>query len=174
MNNTYTAFIGHTMLATGPIETVVLKLKAAESDSALVFEESTGKQLDFDLRGDDQEVLARLGEDPRFARKAGRPKLGVVSREVSLLPRHWEWLEKQPGGASGSLRRLVEDARKAAGNGNREAIDAAGRFMWALAGNLPHFEDASRALYARDRQRLTELMAEWPADVRDHVERLLG
>lgn len=173
MNNTYTAFIGHTMLATGPIESVVLKLKGA-GEAALVFEDSTGKQLDFDLRGEDDEVLARLAEDPRFAKKAGRPKLGVVSREVSLLPRHWEWLEKQPGGASGSLRRLVEDARKAAGNGNREAIDAAGRFMWALAGNLPHFEDASRALYARDRQRLTELMAEWPADVRDHVERLLG
>jgi len=171
---TYTAFIGHNLLATGSLDSVVLKVKSAEGP-ALVFEDSTGKQLDFDLRGSDQDVLARLASDPRFEKRApGRPRLGVVSREVSLLPRHWEWLEKQPGGASASLRRLVEEAHKATENGDREAIDAAGRFMWALAGNLPHFEEASRALYTRDRERLAALLADWPPDVREHVERLLG
>lgn len=173
--NTYTAFNGYDLLATGPLEAVVLKLKAAAAPAALVFEDATGKQLDFDLRGNEQEVLARLAADPRFEKRApGRPKLGVVSREVSLLPRHWEWLEKQPGGASASLRRLVEEARKGSEPGDREAIEAAGRFMWALAGNLPDFEEASRALYARDRERLETLLSTWPADVRDHVQRLLG
>ena len=95
---------------------------------------------------------------------AGRPKLGVVAREVTLLPRHWDWLDAQPGGASVALRKLVEEARRATGDADRAraARDAAYHFMSAMAGNLPTFEEASRALFAGDRRRLAALIAPGP------------
>src|SRR5688572_6069723 len=117
---TYTAFGGHTALATGPIQEAV---KAAKSrwdlgtDTVLVFDDTTGKQIDFDFEGSPDEVLEKLSWHPLFRsqesrmtsqdvsqRGPGRPKLGVVSREISLLPRHWEWLEQQPQGASAAIR----------------------------------------------------------------------
>ena len=105
----------------------------------------------------------------------GRPKLGVVSREISLLPRHWEWLEGQPQGASAAIRRLVDEARKRAPDEiqARKAREAAGNFMWAMAGNLANFEEASRALYAGDPERLERQIRNWPQDVRAYVYRLL-
>jgi hypothetical protein len=107
-------------------------------------------------------------------RGRGRPKLGVVAREVTLLPRHWEWLGAQPGGASVALRKLVEEARRASGDRDRSraARDAAYHFMSVMAGNLPGFEEASRALFANDRRRFVELIAGWPGDVRDHIVKL--
>ncbi|MFY0534142.1 DUF2239 family protein [Nannocystis pusilla] len=51
-------------------------------------------------------------EEPPARTGPGRPKLGVVSREVSLLPRHWEWLERQP---SGSRRRCADSSRRRSG-----------------------------------------------------------
>jgi len=104
----------------------------------------------------------------------GRPKLGVVAREVTLLPRHWEWLGAQPGGASVALRKLVEVARRASGDRDRgrAARDAAYHFMSVMAGNLPGFEEASRALFADDRRRFAELISGWPGDIRDHVVKL--
>ena len=101
----------------------------------------------------------------------GRPKLGVVGREVTLLPRHWDWLAAQPGGASVTLRKLVEAARKERQGPQaiRRAQDAAYRFMHALAGDLPGFEEATRALYAWDVERMRGLIERWPPDVRDHV-----
>jgi hypothetical protein len=131
--------------------------------------------VDFDLRGSLDEVLARaLPATPRPG--PGRPKLGVVAREVTLLPRHWEWLEQQPNGISAALRRLVDEARKRSPDEEsaRLAREAASRFMWAVAGNLPDFEEASRALFAGNRERLRSLTREWPADVRSHLFRLAG
>jgi hypothetical protein len=99
----------------------------------------------------------------------------VVAREVTLLPRHWEWLSAQPGGASVALRRLVDEARRANGerDRNRAARDAAYHFMSAMAGNLANFEEAARALFADDRRRLAGLIATWPDDIRDHVIKLV-
>ena len=107
-------------------------------------------------------------------RGRGRPKLGVVAREVTLLPRHWEWLGAQPGGASVALRKLVDAARRANGDPDRSraARDAAYHFMSAMAGNLPGFEEASRALFADDRRRFAALIAGWPGDIRDHIVKL--
>jgi hypothetical protein len=104
-------------------------------------------------------------------RGRGRPKLGVVAREVTLLPRHWDWLGAQPGGASVALRKLVEEARRASGDRDRSraARDAAYHFMAVMAGNLARFEEASRALFADDRRRFVELIAGWPGDIRDHI-----
>ena len=186
---TFSAFAGDTLLASGDIAKMILGAKkaldAGESRPILIFEDRTGKQVDFDFRGTSQDVLARLASHPLFAagapptavkRGPGRPKLGVVSREISLLPRHWEWLESQQGGVSATLRRVIDELRKqnSGRDALRGAIEAVGKFMWAMAGNYPNFEEASRALYANDRAQLKELTREWPTDIREYIERRLG
>jgi len=186
MTENFTAFEGQRRLATGPIAEVALAIKGSTRPGAspiAIFSDSTGRPIDLDLRGSNAEVLARLSAmspmiteeaGPSEPRGRGRPKLGVVAREVTLLPRHWEWLAAQPGGASVALRKLVEEARKANGDRDRHrtARDAAYHFMSAMAGNLLNFEEASRALFADDRRRFTSLIAAWPADIRDHVVKL--
>jgi hypothetical protein len=187
MQRTFTAFQGPHRLASGPAGEVALVVKRMASrpdDPIIIFEDATGRSIDFDLRGGDREVLARLAKlipppveettQPSEPRGRGRPRLGVVAREVTLLPRHWEWLNAQPGGASVALRKLVDEARRVSGDKDRErqARDAAYHFMSTMAGNLPQFEEASRALFADDRRRFTGLIADWPADIRDHIVKL--
>jgi hypothetical protein len=187
--HTYTAFAGDHLIVSGDLRTMILQTKErldnGEDRPILIFEDQTGRQVDFDFRGTPDEVLARLASHPLFASGEpqtgartgpGRPKLGVICREVSLLPRHWEWLGQQPGGASAALRRLVDERRKQGDGENsaRIAREAAGKFMWAMAGNLPGFEEASRALYGGDHERLEELIRDWPQDIRKHLERLVA
>lgn len=176
-NRTYTAFAGETLVASGTLETVLPRLKASfDRDRGVllfVFEDQTGDLVDFELRGTLDEVLARaLPARPHTG--PGRPRLGVVSREVSLLPRHWEWLEEQPNGASAALRRLVDEARKKDPEKQRAraAMRAADRFLSVMGGNRPGYEEASRALYAGNRERLEEILRDWPDDVRRYAERL--
>ena len=173
---TYTAFVGDTLIASGLLEAMlpVVKAKFDRDASALflIFEDQSGRQVDFDLRGTVDEVVARaLPAPPRTG--PGRPKLGVVSREVSLLPRHWDWLEQQPNGASAALRRLVEEARRRDPGKERArlATAAAGRILSAMAGNLPGYEEASRALYAGNRAHFEELIRDWPRDIRAYIQR---
>jgi hypothetical protein len=177
---TYTAFLGHRQLAAGALADVLTVCKQAldggPSEALLIFEDEGGKQVEFDFAGSLAEVLAReLPSKAKPKAGPGRPKLGVVSREVTLLPRHWEWLEAQPNGISAALRRLVEEAIKRAPDEQRarQRRDAAGKFMWGMAGDFPNFEEASRALYAGDSAGLTQLVRKWPRDVRLYVERLL-
>jgi hypothetical protein len=139
----------------------------------LIFQDQTGRQEDFDLRGPLAEVLSRvLAPPPRPG--PGRPKLGVVSREVSLLPRHWAWLQEQQGGASAALRRLVDQARKQepAKERARQSKEATYRFLTAIAGNFPDYEEATRALYAGNRDGFEQRIVAWPVDVRDHALRM--
>ncbi|WP_448205897.1 DUF2239 family protein [Azospirillum sp. sgz302134] len=177
-----TAFLGDGLFASGTPWDVALAIKHADSadrTGILVFDDRTGRQVDFDLRGSDEEVVTRLRPAPEepaagTARSRGRPKLGVVAREVTLLPRHWEWLAAQPEGASAAIRRLI-DAARAKGEATeriRRAQSAADRFMLAMLGNQPGWEDASRALYAGDGVRFRELTERWPTDLRDHARRL--
>ena len=181
----YTSFQGHRRLASGAPHVVALAVKlAVERDDArpvLVFDDSTGRAIDLDTRGSDEDVLARYGaasardvEAIEAPRGRGRPKLGVVAREVTLLPRHWEWLESQPGGPSVTLRKLVEEARRthAERDRTRGAQERAYHFMSAMAGNMPDFEEATRALFANDRTTFNALIAAWPADVRDYAMQL--
>ena len=176
--STYTAFIGTDLLASGELDEVLpaLKCRFDLDPGALIltFEDRTGKQVDFDLRGTLPDVLARYRLLPTRV-GPGRPKLGVVAREVSLLPRHWDWLEQQPSGASAAIRRLVDEARKRnpGEQRTRSSIEAAGRFLSAMAGNLPGYEEASRALYARNAERFDELVRDWPKDIRLHAQRLV-
>jgi hypothetical protein len=181
----FTAFAGHQHLASGSLAQVALAVKRAPADGTpiLIYADATGRAVDLDLRGTDAEIVARLTPIPPSGvaspaadepRGRGRPRLGVVAREVTLLPRHWEWLGAQPGGASVALRKLVENARRANGDRDRgrAARDAAYHFMSAMAGNLSGFEEATRALFADDRQRFAGLIATWPADIRDHIVKL--
>lgn len=183
VSDNVTAFAGDALLASGAIFDVALAVKAAlaadSSRSILAFDDRTGRQVDFDLRGTDAEIAARLQPpvEPAEAGKrgAGRPKLGVVAREVTLLPRHWEWLSGQPGGASVALRKLVDAARNdgtAGAPGARDAQQAADRFMLAMLGNQPGYEEATRALYARDGEGFERLSEVWPQDLRNHARRL--
>ena len=179
----FSAFAGPKLLASGPLAEVAIAIKIATgaiADPIVIFDNATGKSLDIDLRGSHREVVARLPQPttiepetdaPAEPRGRGRPKLGVVAREITLLPRHWDWLGAQPGGASVALRKLVENARRASGDRDRQraARDAAYHFMSTMAGDWPGFEEASRALFAGDRRRFTELIANWPVDIRDHI-----
>ncbi|AJC22288.2 hypothetical protein RO07_20555 [Pandoraea pulmonicola] len=151
--------------------------------SVFIFDDLRGDTRDVDVRGSAAEIRARYpapaaaapsatGEAP--AKGRGRPRLGVVSREVTLLPRHWDWLADQPGGASVALRKLVDEARRrhAGRDLQRRAQERAYRFMSTIAGDLPNFEEASRALFANDPEALSARIANWPEDVRTHVLRL--
>jgi hypothetical protein len=185
-----TAFDGHRRLASGPLSEVALAVRRATVNGVSgpfpIYEDATGRLIDIDIRGSEVEVMERLAqrepaprgdvmdETPAELRGRGRPKLGVVAREVTLLPRHWDWLSTQPGGASVALRKLVEEARRTSGDKDRRraAQDAAYHFMSSIAGDLPSFEEAARALFAYDRRRFGELVAQWPEDVRDHAIKL--
>ena len=190
---TYTAFEGFRRIASGTLSQVALPTKKVvdrgERGPVLVFDDLTGEQCEVDFRGTDFDVVNRIatathGHSPAAvvtdpAREAprgpGRPKLGVVAREITLLPRHWDWLNGQPGGAWVALRKLVEEARRV--NEGRDRVrrsqEAAYRFMSAMAGNLPGFEEATRALFARNPDRFEDLIRGWPKDVRTHVSRMV-
>jgi uncharacterized protein len=195
-----TAFGGHRLLLSGPLVEVALAVKTATEheplNTFLVFDDVSGRVIDLDLRGSKADIIERLArppkkfigrhaprpneppspseEPPPEPRGRGRPKLGVVAREVTLLPRQWEWLSAQPGGASAVLRRLVDEARRDDGSlrRRRAAQEAAYQFMLAIAGDFTGYEEATRALFADDRPKLEQLLLEWPADIRAHVTRL--
>jgi hypothetical protein len=183
----FSAFAGVRLLASGSLAEVAIAAKMAGggalTEPVVIFDDATGRAIDLDLRGSHRDIVARLPHPPAAEpapvlpdepRGRGRPKLGVVAREVTLLPRHWDWLGAQPGGASVALRKLVDAARRASGDRDRQraARDAAYHFMSAMAGDRPGFEEASRALFADDRSRFSALIAGWPADIRDHIVRI--
>lgn len=184
-STTYLAFAGHFLIARGELSDVAreirVRLDAGEDRRVAVLHATTSAPVDLDLRGSPDEVAARAeamgnrGRTERAQRGPGRPRLGVVGKEVTLLPRHWDWLAAQPGGASVTLRKLVEAARKSdhASREVRQRQDAAYRFMLELGGDLPGFEEAIRALYAWELDRMEEIIASWPEDLTTHVRALV-
>ncbi|MFH1136990.1 MAG: DUF2239 family protein [Pseudomonadota bacterium] len=190
--NRYIAFEGSHCIAAGPLVEVAVKVKEVidhgEQGAILIFDASTSELVEVDFRGAVEDVLTRLRKrtaggqstqeppetDKGARRGPGRPRLGVASREVTLLPRHWDWLNSQPGGASVALRKLVEEARRV--NSGRDRVrlsqEATYRFMSAMAGNEPGFEEATRALFAGDLERFRGFISAWPVDIRDHVHKL--
>ena len=185
------AYAGRRLIRKGTLREVARATKELvdreNPPAVLVFDDGTSEPIEIDLRGTLDDVLARLpiapaldaavsgtaGEDGA-PRAPGRPKLGVIAREVTLLPRHWEWLATQPGGASASLRRLVEAARRgsAGDDRGRQAREAAYRFMNAMAGDEPGFEESCRALFSGNRELFEALIETWPPDVREHATAL--
>ncbi len=170
---TFSAFVGTRWIAGGTAAEVVRRAKALWAEEpgvrVLFFDDDTGNAAHFDLEGTVEEVAARV-QAPPARTGPGRPKLGVVCREISLLPRHWEWLERQPQGTSAALRRLVDEARKRepAKERMRRAVEAIGKVMWALASHLEGFEEASRALYAGDSAAFATRVHGWPDGLGAH------
>lgn len=182
-SNNYCAFLGSDMLFQGDLNEVVLKTKkklgSSPNSEIHIFSDATGKILDFNFQGTDKDVLKRLevyttADSPKEPSGPGRPKLGVMSREVTLLPRHWEWLATQSGGASSTLRKLVEDhMKKSSGQHTvKQAQERTYKFMSALAGDLPGYEEALRALYKKDEELFNSHMKTWPKDVRHYAIKL--
>ena len=186
-----TAFVGKRSIASGELVQVALKAQeAANHDKfaqVLIFDDATSELVEVDLRGTPDDLRRRIAEtesgsvqsdgpvpEEGEARRPGRPKLGVVAREVTLLPRHWQWLASQPGGASVALRKLVEQARKANEGSDRLRLaqEAAYRFLSAMCGNEGGFEEANRALFAGNRKRFAQVVDSWPSDLRDHAMKL--
>jgi hypothetical protein len=174
----FTAFRDHAQMATGGLFELATTLRATgDAAGILVFDDGDGRQVDIDPSGSDEDLARRFGpassETGRATpRRPGRPKLGVVGREVTLLPRHWAWLRTQRGGPSATLRRLVDEARANHGDHDRvrHAQDSINRFVSAIAGNLPGFEEATRALYRSDRDRFEIEISGWPGDLRRYIE----
>ena len=183
-----TAFEESRCIASGPLREVAVQVKLLADQNRqktiLIFDDLSSELIELDLRGSSSDVLQRLDAPEQAAAPApdetprgpGRPKLGVVAREVTLLPRHWQWLGSQPGGASVALRKLVEEARRSHEGKDRvrRSQEAGYRFLSAIAGHEAGFEEASRALFAGDAPRFDSLTANWPADVRRHAGKLLA
>jgi hypothetical protein len=164
---TYVLFSGAERVALG--SKLDVAVAAQRLGGSLLIFDPEGRQVDLDLTGDAPALAARFAEPEEDAapRGRGRPKLGVTPREVTLLPRHWDWLATQPGGASVALRKLVEAARRAgeAPDRIRRAREAAYRFASVMAGDRPGFEEATRALFAGDDAAFTARISAWPEDV---------
>jgi uncharacterized protein len=172
-NSLYLAFSGQTRICRGTLEEVRKAVNLAIADKAnahlptpWIFNARTGDLVDIDLKIP-IDIEVQPVDAPVAAAGPGRPRLGVVAREVTLLPRHWEWLKTQPGGASVALRKLVEVARKGSFEADEARLAQAAlyRFMSSMAGNLEGFEEASRALFANEKKRFGDLISRWPNDV---------
>ena len=177
MAEVYTAFAGRHLLAQGSLLDVAMAAWSAHGQSnLLIFNDASGRTVELDLRGTRSEVAARLEIQAPVKAGPGRPKLGVTAREVTLLPRQWDWLATQPGGASAALRRLVDQARRENLGADlaRQALEAAHRVMTTLAGDLPDFEEASRAFYARDYSRFDDISGRWPIDIARYTQALVA
>jgi hypothetical protein len=167
----YVAFAGASQIAEGDFRSVVLAARSQPSDTSVrIFDQGTGEEVQLDPSISWGDAVTRLPGDPSGTTRApGRPKLGVVSKEVTLLPRHWAWLAAQRGSVSATLRRLIDEARHLHEERDavRRAQDSAYRFISMMAGHEPTFEEAVRALFRGDGARFHAETAAWPPDVRD-------
>lgn len=192
------AFAGTKLLASGSLLDVAAETKdrldKTKDISVLIFDDNS-ELVEIDFRGSKEAVVERIKsaqaaaghtaehtsehtvehKDDTQKSGRGRPKLGVVSREITLLPRHWDWLSQQPGGASVTIRKMIDAARKQdeVPARARKAREVTYKFMSAMAGNEANFEEATRALFAGDHARFDELIQPWPVDLKDHIKRLM-
>jgi hypothetical protein len=180
------AFVGHHLIASGPLAEVVHEAKRTYDENPnqliLIFENQTARVIEIDFRGSVADVFQRLEkqQSPQTIKKddkpkkPGRPKLGVVSKEVTLLPKHWEWLAEQRGGASVTLRRLVGEAMNATSGEHqkRRMQQVVYHLMTSIAGDLPNYEEAIRALFASEREKFFDQIKDWPAGLRGHLTEL--
>ncbi|NIF48419.1 DUF2239 family protein [Enterobacter sp. Ap-1006] len=180
---TLTAFMQRQLIAHGNLNELLRQLKAMPigNEPVFIFNDQTGKRLDIHVHGDEASAIAaypelaeQLTEETAALKTRGRPKLGVSAKEVTLLPRHWEWLATQPGGASATLRRLIEQARKASepADNKRRRHESAYQFMHEVAGDLPEYETCLRALFADDETAFNAAMEGWPQDIRRYAATL--
>lgn len=171
-STTYTAFSGDHYLASGEMMELILKIKQLQktTENILIFNDQTGRQTDFDYTGSEQEIRERYAE-PEPTKKVGRPKLGVISREITLQKKHWDWLDQQSASASAIIRKLID---KELDDPNSEsnkmlAKQATDRFMLAMLGNMPNYEEATRALYQGDREVFFKMIQDYPKDLKKYL-----
>jgi hypothetical protein len=180
---TLTAFHQQRQIAHGNLSELLQQIQATSpsEEPVFIFNDRNGKRLDIHVHGDEASALTvypELGnpqsEETAVVKSRGRPKLGVSSKEVTLLPRHWEWLATQPGGASATLRRLIDQARKTndPAENKRRRHERAYQFMYEIAGDLPEYEASLRALFADDEAGFTACIANWPQDIRQYAWQL--
>lgn len=175
---TLTAFWRQRQIAQGTLSELLQQIQSAniQRESVFIFNDRSGKRLDIPLNADIAEVLAVYPElaENRIVKSRGRPKLGFSAKEVTLLPRHWAWLAIQPGGASATLRRLIDQARKTTdvADNKRQRHDRAYHFMYEIAGDLPDYEASLRALFSDDEAAFTACIGNWPQDIRQYALRL--
>ncbi|MCU4580383.1 DUF2239 family protein [Acinetobacter gyllenbergii] len=169
---TYTAFNGSTLVATGQPTELAIKIRhlSQANENILIFNDQTGQQIDLDLSGSEQELLQRYSE-PEPTKRVGRPKLGVISREITLQKKHWDWLDQQSASASAVIRKLID---KELNDPNSEsnimlAKQATDRFMSAMLGNMPNYEEATRALYQGDQEVFLKLIKDYPKDIKEYL-----
>lgn len=189
MSITLTAFSNNRKIAEGTLKAVITKIKntASKSEPIFIFNDKTGGRIEVNFDSDYTHILAmtvqtypELNDSPEMkeaatiGRQRGRPKLGVVSKEITLLPRQWEWLATQPGGASATIRRLVDEAKKlrATEDSARQKVDAAYKFLNEIGGNLPNYEESLRALFAFEKARFKEMSLSWPKDISHYALKL--
>lgn len=179
---TFTVFAGETRLAGGNPADVARAIKAVlqggERRILRVFRDHDAMPATFDATLDVDAISNALLETRGGSgrRGQGRPRLGVFAREVTLLPRHWAWLSAQPGGASVTLRKLVDAASHAPFADREERPEAAGldRFVTAMASMLPWNKEALRAFMLGEEERFVAISENWPADLRDYARQLAG
>jgi hypothetical protein len=176
MDEPFVVFQAGRRVAAGSRLEAALAAQALATQAGVLIFDAAGRSIDFDLSGGPEALKARFASEPEVPRGRGRPKLGVVAREVTLLPRHWDWLAAQPGGASVALRKLVEAARRASEGPDRirASRDAAYRFASAMAGDLRGFEEAMRRLYAGDEAGFNARIEGWPGDIAAQLRTYAG
>tara|TARA_B100001013_G_scaffold338302_1_gene259147 strand:+ start:260 stop:835 length:576 start_codon:yes stop_codon:yes gene_type:complete len=181
MSSTYIAIHNKSLIAQGELPAVIREAQRQfpEAEPCL-YKLDNGKRVDIDWRGDAEEVIKRLPAalvPP--AEKRGRPKLGVISKEVTLLPEHWEWLSVQRGGASTTLRRLIDSAMSSMTPAQERRIKQDQLYsMMRVFEDEAGFEAASRALYRLDEAAFSQAIGNWPealqAIYQDKFHRLLS
>lgn len=169
---TYTAFIGYQQLISDQLLNVALMIKQQGdiSTPVLIFNDQTGQQIDVNIIGSELDLRQRYGE-PEVVKKVGRPKLGVISREITLQQKHWDWLDQQNSSASAVIRKLIDqELNNPLSESNKMmAKQALDRFMTAMSGNISHYEEATRALYRDDQQSFVALIENCPEDIKTYL-----
>lgn len=169
--NRYTAFRGDTRIITDSLFNVALALQKQSEMNVLVFNDQTGQQIDLDLSGSEDDLKQRYTE-VEYVKKVGRPKLGVISREITLQQKHWNWLDQQSSSASAVIRKLIDkELNDPSSESNimlaKQAID---HFMLAMLGNMPNYEEATRALYQGNKSHFLALIHNYPKDLKVYLE----
>ncbi|MGA6136941.1 DUF2239 family protein [Acinetobacter dispersus] len=168
----YTAFSGSTLIATGQPAELAIKIKVTPktTENILIFNDQTGRQVDLDLSGSEQEIHQRYSE-PEPTKKVGRPKLGVISREITLQKKHWDWLDQQSASASAVIRKLIDkELNDPTSESNiMLAKQSTDRFMSAMLGNMPNYEEATRALYQGDQEMFFKMIQDYPKDIKNYL-----
>ena len=178
--DTFSAYGPTSCIGQGELTDVALAahrfLRTHPDQSALILQDSTCQIIDLDLSGDEALLERKANHYPIRSQAPVPDSKDPITGEITLLPRHWQWLAEQGGNASATLRRLIDEARRdpkqKADNECRRRQQLTYRFCQALCGDFQGYEDALRALYAADKDSFKTHISTWPADFALRAEAL--